>query len=146
MVHIKWEYDLLDTFTNNGSTHDKVKRAGETFVLKLHGASNFKSLDKYSHIAYKMAIKRSSLSSSFQLASLPPTSAAAKQHACHTHIPIPCALKHMFGHFICKFSFSGCKVMTKLEAWRLFWTPSWFLERAPGGFLRTFSMLFYTYS
>ncbi|KAG1664344.1 hypothetical protein GQR58_019848 [Nymphon striatum] len=59
---------------------------------------------------------------------------------------IPCALKHMFGHFICKFSFSGCKVMTKLEAWRLFWTPSWFLERAPGGFLRTFSMLFYTYS
>ncbi|KAG1683448.1 hypothetical protein GQR58_009987 [Nymphon striatum] len=88
MVHIKREYDLLDTFTNNGSTHDKVKRAGETFVLKLHGASNFESLDKYSHIAYKMAIGRSSLSSSFQLASLPPTSAAAKQHACHTHIPV----------------------------------------------------------
>ncbi|KAG1674320.1 Nuclear pore complex protein Nup205 [Nymphon striatum] len=88
MVHINREYDLLDTFTNNGSTHDKVKRAGETFVLKLHGASNFESLDKYSHIAYKMAIGRSSLSSSFQLANLPPTSAAAKQHACHTHIPV----------------------------------------------------------
>ncbi|KAG1683049.1 putative segment polarity protein dishevelled DVL1P1 [Nymphon striatum] len=88
MVHIKREYDLLDTFTNNGSTHDKVKRAGETFVLKRHGASNFESLDKYSHIAYKMAIGRSSLSSSFQLASLPPTSAAEKQHACHTHIPV----------------------------------------------------------
>ncbi|KAG1699287.1 hypothetical protein GQR58_005547 [Nymphon striatum] len=35
-----------------------------------------------------MAIGRSSLSSSFQLASLSPTSAAAKQHACHTHIPV----------------------------------------------------------
>ncbi|KAG1677891.1 Multidrug resistance-associated protein 4 [Nymphon striatum] len=88
MVHINREYDLLDTFTNNGSTHDKVKRAGETFVLKLHGASNFESLDKYSHIAYKMTIGRSSQSSSFQLANLPPTSAAAKQHACHTHIPV----------------------------------------------------------
>ncbi|KAG1675935.1 hypothetical protein GQR58_014490 [Nymphon striatum] len=65
----------------NGSTHDKVKRAGETFVLKLYGASSFESLDKYRHIAYKRAIGRCSPSSSFQLASLPPTSAAAKKHS-----------------------------------------------------------------
>ncbi|KAG1713938.1 Resact receptor [Nymphon striatum] len=65
----------------NGSTHDKVKRAGETFVLKLYGASSFESLDKYRHIAYKRAIARCSPSSSFQLASLPPTSAAAKKHS-----------------------------------------------------------------
>ncbi|KAG1706961.1 hypothetical protein GQR58_003586 [Nymphon striatum] len=65
----------------NGSTHDKVKRARETFVLKLYGASNFESLDKYRHIAYKRAIGHCSPSSSFQLASLPPTSAAAKKHS-----------------------------------------------------------------
>ncbi|KAG1711224.1 hypothetical protein GQR58_002605 [Nymphon striatum] len=65
----------------NGSTHGKVKRAGETFVLKLYGASSFESLDKYRHIAYKRAIGRCSPSSSFQLASLPPTSAAAKKHS-----------------------------------------------------------------
>ncbi|KAG1669651.1 3'-5' RNA helicase YTHDC2 [Nymphon striatum] len=69
----------------NGSTHDKVKRAGETFVLKLYGASNFESLDKYRHIAYKRAIGRCSPSSSFQLASLPPTSAAAKKHSYRTY-------------------------------------------------------------
>ncbi|KAG1677542.1 hypothetical protein GQR58_013879 [Nymphon striatum] len=85
MVHIKREYDLLETFTNNGSTHEEVKRARETFVLKLYGASNYESLDKYRHIAYKRAIGRSSLSSSFQLASLPPTSAAAKQHSYRTY-------------------------------------------------------------
>lgn len=62
-----------------------MKRAGETFLLKLYGASNFQSLDKYRHIAYKRAIGHSSLSSSFQLASLPPTSAAAKQHSYRTY-------------------------------------------------------------
>ncbi|KAG1651785.1 Proton-coupled folate transporter [Nymphon striatum] len=28
---------------------------------------------------------------------------------------ITCPLQHTFGHFICNFSFSGCKVMTKFE-------------------------------
>ncbi|KAG1696482.1 Proprotein convertase subtilisin/kexin type 7 [Nymphon striatum] len=69
----------------NGSTHDKVKRAGETFVQKLYGASNFESLDKYRHIACKRAIGHCSPSSSFQLASLPPTSAAAKKHSYRTY-------------------------------------------------------------
>ena len=39
MVHKKQKYDLLDTFTNNGATHDEVKRAGETFLLRLYGTS-----------------------------------------------------------------------------------------------------------
>ena len=78
MVHKKRDFDLLDTFTNNRSTHNEVKRAGENFIPKLYGARHCDSLDEYRHIAYKRAIGRSSLSSSFQLASLPPTSAAAK--------------------------------------------------------------------
>ena len=43
-------YDLLDTFTESGSTHDEVKRAGESFILKLYGASSSESLDDYRHI------------------------------------------------------------------------------------------------
>ncbi|CAM1319513.1 Uncharacterised protein r2_g2787 [Pycnogonum litorale] len=37
MVHKKRDYNLLDTFTDSGSTHDEVKRAGEAFILKLYG-------------------------------------------------------------------------------------------------------------
>ena len=88
IVHKKRDFDLLDTFTNTGSTHTEVKRAGETFLLKLYGARNCESLDEYRHIAYKRAIGRSSLSSSFQLASLPPTSAAAKQHSFRTYLTV----------------------------------------------------------
>lgn len=88
MVHKKRDYDLLDTFTNSGSTHDEVEKAGEGFILKLYGASSFESLDDYRHIAYKRAIGRSSLSSSFQLESLPPTSAAAKQHSYRAYLTV----------------------------------------------------------
>lgn len=49
---------------------------------------NFESLDKYRYIAYKREIGRSSLSSSFQPASLPPTSAAAKQHPYRTYLTV----------------------------------------------------------
>src|SRR6218665_1449198 len=79
---------FLDTFTNNRSTHSEVKTAGETFILKLYRAKNCASLDEYRHIAYKRAIGRSSLSSTFQLASLPPTSAAAKQHSFRTYLAV----------------------------------------------------------
>lgn len=88
MVHKKRDYDLLDIFTDCGSTHDEVKRAGEAFILKLYGASSFEYLDDYRHIAYKRAIGRSSLSSSFQLESLPLTSAAAKQHSYRTYLTV----------------------------------------------------------
>ena len=43
----------------------------------MYEAGNFKSLDEYRHIAYKWAIRQISLGSSFQLASLPLTSASA---------------------------------------------------------------------
>jgi len=51
MVHKQRDYDLLDIFTDSGSTHDEVKRAGEAFILKLYGASSFETLDDYRHIA-----------------------------------------------------------------------------------------------
>lgn len=51
IIHKKQDYELLDTFTKTGSTHDEVKSGGENFFLKLYGASNFESLNEYRHIA-----------------------------------------------------------------------------------------------
>ena len=72
------------TFYNAGSSHQQVQEAGESFLLKLYGAPHGVSLDEFRYTAYKQAISRTYLSSSFQLASLPPTSAAAKQHSFRT--------------------------------------------------------------
>jgi len=55
-------YNQLDTFTTAASSHEEVKIAGESFILKPYGASKFQSLDEYRHIAYKRAIGQSSLS------------------------------------------------------------------------------------
>lgn len=88
LVHKKKEYDLLDTFINAASTHQQVQEAGESFFLKLYGASSCESLDQFRYIAYKKAISRTSLSSTFQLATLPPTSAAAKQHSFRTYLTV----------------------------------------------------------
>jgi len=79
---------LLDTFTDSGSTHDEVKRAAAAFILKLYGASSFETLDDYRHIAYKRAIGRITLSSTFLLESLLPTSAATKQHSYCTYLTV----------------------------------------------------------
>ena len=82
------EYDLLNTFINAENTHQQVQQRGESFLLKLYGASSCASLNKFRYIGYKKAISRTSLSSSFQLATLPPTSAAAKQHSYRTYLTI----------------------------------------------------------
>ena len=89
LVHKTQDYDQLNTFIRAKSTHKEVKKAGESLViLKVYGASNFQSLDEYRHVAYNRAIGRSSLSSSFQLESLPPTSAAAEQHSYCTYLTV----------------------------------------------------------
>ena len=51
LVHKKKEYDLLDTFINAASTHQQVQQAGESFLLKLYGASSCESLDQFRYIA-----------------------------------------------------------------------------------------------
>ena len=86
MVHNKGKDDFLGTFANSASMPNNVEKAGEGFILQLYGASKYASLNKYRHIAYKRHIGWSSLSSSFELASLPPTSAAAKQHSYRTYL------------------------------------------------------------
>ena len=88
MVHKNPNNELLDIFMNDKSSHDEIKEAGEKFLLKLYGASSYSSLNEYRHVAYKRAIASSSLTSSFELASLPPTSAAAKQHSYRTYLTV----------------------------------------------------------
>ena len=84
LLHNKREYGMLNLFLNSDSTHEGIQRAGESFLLKLYGASKCASLDELRNICYKKAVTKTSLSSSFQLATLPPTSAAAKQHSFRT--------------------------------------------------------------
>jgi len=38
---------------------------------------------------------------------------------------------------------ANSSIQVVLWKWRPFWTPSWISWKAPGGFFRTFSMLFY---
>src|SRR6218665_3510517 len=80
--------NVLDVFENHGSSKEDVTRAGEEFLLKLYGAPTIQTLDKHRCTCYNRPIRRSSLSSSFQLESLPPTSAAARQHSLRSYLTV----------------------------------------------------------
>ena len=45
-------------------------------------------MDEFRYISYKKAIGRMSLSSSFQLSTLPPRTAAAKQHSIRAYLTV----------------------------------------------------------
>ena len=62
--------------------------AGEKFLLHLYGASDFTSQDAFRYYAYTRAIAKKSVKDSFNLATLPPTSAAAKQHILRTYLQV----------------------------------------------------------
>ena len=40
-------WDILDVFSQWNPSRDDIARAGETFLLKLYGATQSRSLDKY---------------------------------------------------------------------------------------------------
>ncbi|KAK3894781.1 hypothetical protein Pcinc_001503 [Petrolisthes cinctipes] len=58
LVHKNKEYDLLNIFINAESTHQQVQEAGESFLLKLYGASSCASLDEFRYIAYNKAVSK----------------------------------------------------------------------------------------
>ena len=62
--------------------------AGEKFLLHWYGASDFTSLDAFRYYAYTPAIAKKYVKDSFNLATLPPTSAAAKQHILRTYLQV----------------------------------------------------------
>ena len=81
-------YPHMDVFKRDSSSHDEVARAGEMFILALYGAQKFTSLNQYRHFAYKRGVAKTSLSGTFQLASITPTSAAARQHSYRVYLQI----------------------------------------------------------
>ena len=88
LLHNKGEHGMLNLFLSSDSTHEEIQRAGESFLLKLYGASKCASLDELRYICYKKAVTKTSLSSSSQLATLLPTSAAAKQHSFRAYLTV----------------------------------------------------------
>ncbi|ELU12774.1 hypothetical protein CAPTEDRAFT_192602 [Capitella teleta] len=60
----------------------RIENAGEEFFLKLYGSNKLVStLDKLRYYKYKQAKRKSPLTPTIKLESLPPTSAAAAQHS-----------------------------------------------------------------
>ena len=41
----------MNVFIQPNSTHEKIREAGEAFILSLYGARGYKILNKYRHIA-----------------------------------------------------------------------------------------------
>ena len=79
------EKSELSTFLNTSDSlqeqKNEIARVGEKFLLKLYNAKAATTLDKLRYITYNKKLKTLKVSSTFQLATLPPTTAAAKQHA-----------------------------------------------------------------
>ena len=81
-------YLHMNMFVQDSSSHDDIAHAGEMFFLALYDAQKFSTLNKYRPIAYKRGVAKTSLSGRFQLASIPPTSAAARQHCYRVYLQI----------------------------------------------------------
>ena len=77
---------MLNVFENRESSWDEIADAGEKFLLKLYVADQVQTLDKIRYPCYNRSISRMPLSSSFKLESMPPTSAAARQHSFRTYL------------------------------------------------------------
>ena len=76
----RWKGDTGERMNDITKTKEGLVKAGENFLLKLNGAKLAETLDDQRYLMYNIIIKSSSLSASFKLETLPPTSAAAKYH------------------------------------------------------------------
>ena len=74
---------VVSVFNHKEATEEQIAEAGELFLLKLYGSVSLQdtTLDVCRFTSYKRLNARLSLTSNFNLASLPPTSAAARQHS-----------------------------------------------------------------
>lgn len=75
-------------FNDAGASKADVCAAGEKFLLILYGGERFATLDECRYFAYTKAISIQSVSSTFNLATLPPTSVAAQQHSLRTYLQV----------------------------------------------------------
>ncbi|KAE8752846.1 hypothetical protein FOCC_FOCC000584, partial [Frankliniella occidentalis] len=75
----------VDTFLKPGQSHDAVAAAGEKILLAIYGVPAQPNLNKARFHLYRRTIARQSVRANFLLESLPPTSAAARQHSFRTY-------------------------------------------------------------
>ena len=72
----------VDVFNDPSSSECSVTSAGEEFLLALYGApKTTSSLNKHRYHCFMKAVAKCPIHTKLQLASLPPTSAAAKEHS-----------------------------------------------------------------
>ena len=72
----------VELFNNPSSSECSVTSAGEEFLLALYGAPRTtSSLNKHRYHCFMKAVAKCPIHTKLQLASLPPTSAAAKEHS-----------------------------------------------------------------
>jgi hypothetical protein len=74
--------DVVNVFNDPTSSPDSVYSAGEHFLLALYGApKSTTSLNDHRHKRFMKAVANCPVQNQMQLAALPPTSAAAKEHS-----------------------------------------------------------------
>lgn len=83
---INW--DFLNIFQDEHASHEAISAAGETLMLHLFKSKKCKSLDKLRYLSYMNKVAKKSLTSRFELQSLPPTSTGAKYHSFRVYLTI----------------------------------------------------------
>lgn len=71
----------VQVFNNPNSSADVIAAAGEAFLLRMYGAKPDDSLDKARYHMYLRTVAKQKVNARFDLAILPPTTAAARQHS-----------------------------------------------------------------
>jgi hypothetical protein len=78
--------EIIQVFKNPNADPEIIAKAGERVLLELYSYSNVKSKKSMSLNNYRYAcFTTSAFKSKFNIASLPPTEAAARQHSLRTY-------------------------------------------------------------
>ena len=78
----------VTVFSTPQANPEDIAKAGEEVLLSLYSASTLNSVDDFRLAAFKRKNAKKSMHSVFQVASLPPTSAAARQHSFWTYCQV----------------------------------------------------------
>ncbi|XP_034250200.1 uncharacterized protein LOC117650724 [Thrips palmi] len=81
----------LRRFNEANLDQQEVQRIGEKFLLKLYGARQERNLNTLRHVLYQRTVARQDpgkVQKGFEMASFPPTSEAAHQHALRVYLQV----------------------------------------------------------
>ncbi|KAJ8869650.1 hypothetical protein PR048_028643 [Dryococelus australis] len=78
----------MDAFNSSSSSSDSVAAEGETFVLAMYVAKSQSNHDRARHHLYIKTVAKQQVSGRFNLATLPPTYSAVRQHSLRVYLQI----------------------------------------------------------